>query len=189
MMEHDGDVITVLITDHREVEEMFAELEMSRGSGDEEGRRRLTEKVIIELVRHSVAEEAYLYPAARKFIPGGDDLADREIAEHAEAERLMKELERTDPGDPAFDHLLDKFMAVVREHVREEESRLFPELVKYADAEELHDIGKKIRAIKKIAPTRPHPAAPGNPLASKLLAPGAGLVDRIRDLVTGRGKD
>ncbi|WP_405140714.1 hemerythrin domain-containing protein [Sphaerisporangium sp. NBC_01403] len=187
MMEHDGDVITVLTTDHREVEQMFAELEMSRG--DDERRRRLTEKVIIELVRHSVAEEAYLYPATRRLIPGGDELADREIAEHAEAERLMKELERTDPGDPAFDHLLDRFMATVREHVREEESRLFPELVKYAGAEELHAIGKKIRAIKKIAPTRPHPAVPDNPLAGKLLAPGTGLVDRIRDLVTGRGKD
>ncbi|MEU8266346.1 hemerythrin domain-containing protein [Sphaerisporangium sp. NPDC049002] len=189
MMEHDGDVITVLTTDHREVEQMFAELEASRGSGDEERRRHVTEKVIIELVRHFVAEEAYLYPAVRRLIPGGDDLADREIGEHAEAERLMKDLERTDTGDPAFGHLLDKLMAAVREHMREEESRLFPELVKYADAEELHGIGKKITAIKKIAPTRPHPAAPGNPLVGKLLAPGTGLVDRIRDLASGRGKD
>ncbi|WP_214412297.1 hemerythrin domain-containing protein [Sphaerisporangium fuscum] len=188
-MEHSGDVITVLTTDHREVEQMFAELEKLRGTGEEERRRDLVEKVVTELVKHSVAEEAYLYPAARRFLPEGDRLADREIAEHAEAERLMKELERTDTTDPAFDHLLDRFMAAIREHVHEEESELFPELVKYADAEELHSLGKKVRAMKKIAPTRPHPAAPDSPPANKLIAPGAGLVDRVRDLLSGRAKD
>ncbi|MPY37939.1 hemerythrin domain-containing protein, partial [Streptomyces adustus] len=30
--------------------------------------------------------------------------------------------------------------------------------------------------------------APNTPPANKLLAPGAGLVDRARDLITGRGK-
>jgi hypothetical protein len=47
---------------------------------------------------------------------------------------------------------------------------------------------EKIRRAKAMAPTRPHPAAPNTPPANKLLAPGAGLVDRARDFVTGRGK-
>ncbi|GGL02750.1 hemerythrin [Sphaerisporangium melleum] len=186
MIKHGGDVITVLTTDHREVEEIFAELEALREKRDDDLRRELTEKVITELVRHSVAEEAYLYPAARKFLPDGDRLADREIAEHVHAERLMKQLEGADVTDPAFEGLLDDFMTTVRQHIREEEAELFPELVKYADAEELHDLGKKVTAMKKIAPTRPHPGAPHHPPANKLLAPGAGLVDRIRDLITGR---
>ncbi|MDH2429634.1 hemerythrin domain-containing protein [Sphaerisporangium sp. TRM90804] len=189
MMQHGGDVITVLTTDHREIEVMLAELERLRGTDERDRRKDLTEQVIIELVRHSVAEEAYLYPAARKLIPGGDLLADRDIAEHAEAERLMKELERTDVGDPAFDPLLDRFTATVREHVREEESRLFPQLVQYADVEELVSLGRKIQTMKKVAPTRPHPSAPVTPPVNKLLAPGTGLVDRIRDAVTGRGRD
>ncbi|RCG22806.1 hemerythrin domain-containing protein [Sphaerisporangium album] len=187
-MEHSGDVITVLTTDHREVEGLFAELEMLRGSGQDDRRKELTEKVITELVRHSVAEEAYLYPAARKRLPGGDALADREVSEHAEAERLMKDLEGADPADPVFDHLLDRLIATVRQHVREEEHSLFPELVRYVEAEELVSIGRKILAIKKIGPTRPHPAAPDSPPANKLLAPGTGLVDRVRDLLSGRGR-
>jgi hypothetical protein len=52
----------------------------------------------------------------------------------------------------------------------------------------LGDLGEKIRRAKAMAPTRPHPAAPDTPPANKLLAPGAGLVDRARDFVTGRGK-
>ncbi|RST04975.1 hemerythrin domain-containing protein, partial [Streptomyces sp. WAC05374] len=34
----------------------------------------------------------------------------------------------------------------------------------------------------------PHPAAPARPPANKLLAPGAGMVDRLRDMLTGRGR-
>jgi hemerythrin superfamily protein len=88
----DSDVIAVLTTDHREVERMFAELQQL-GPDQAERRQALAEQVITELVRHSVAEEAYLYPATRRFVPGGDGLADRELTEHAQAEQTMKELE------------------------------------------------------------------------------------------------
>jgi hypothetical protein len=40
--------------------------------------------------------------------------------------------------------------------------------------------------VKKMAPTRPHPSAPDKPPANKILGPGAGLVDRLRDTLTGR---
>jgi hypothetical protein len=39
---------------------------------------------------------------------------------------------------------------------------------------------------KTTAPTRPHPAAPDTPPWNTVLAPGAGLVDRIRDAVSRR---
>ncbi|WP_214322813.1 hemerythrin domain-containing protein [Nonomuraea sediminis] len=189
MTDHGDDVISILTTDHREVEDLFTELERLLAVGDPEQVRDVTDKVIIELVKHSVAEEAYLYPATRKFVPGGDALADTEIAEHAEAEELMKELERTDTTDLRFAELLTTLIKDVREHAAEEESQLFPQLAQHADADELRKLGSKINAIKKVAPTRPHPSAPDTPPANKLLAPGAGLVDRIRDLVSGRGKD
>jgi hypothetical protein len=52
----------------------------------------------------------------------------------------------------------------------------------------LNDLGDKVRRANQMAPTRPHPAAPDKPPADKLLAPGAGLVDRMRDMISGRGK-
>jgi hemerythrin superfamily protein len=45
------------------------------------------EQVVIELVGHSVAEEAYLYPAVRESLPDGDKVAAKELEDHAEAER------------------------------------------------------------------------------------------------------
>jgi hemerythrin superfamily protein len=178
------DVVDVLTTDHHEVEAIFVELESRQGSP--EHRRQLADVMIAELVRHAVAEEAYVYPAARKALPDGDQLAEHEISEHADAERTMKELESVDPSDPRFDELLTHLTATIRHHVRDEESDLFPRLRAACAEEELVELAGKVEAAKKSAPTRPHPAAPDHPPANRLLAPGTGLVDRVRDALSGR---
>ncbi|MFD6563298.1 hypothetical protein [Micromonospora profundi] len=109
-----------------------------------------------------------------------------QIAEHADSERTMKDLESVDPSDPRFDELLAHLTSTIRQHVQEEENDLFPRLRAATAREELVELAGKVTAIKKIAPTRPHPSAPDRPPANKLLAPGAGLVDRVRDALSGR---
>ncbi|MGP4029449.1 hemerythrin domain-containing protein [Actinomadura sp. 3N407] len=180
------DVIQVLSHDHREVEEMFDEL---TAATDPEERRRITDDVTIELVRHSIAEEIHLYPAVRDLVPGGDELADKEIADHAEVERILKELEQADADHEGFMTLVNRLIDDVSAHVREEEGDLFPRLAEHANADQLLELGDKVQSAKRIAPTRPHPSAPSTPPLNKLLAPGAGLVDRVRDRLTGRGSD
>lgn len=186
-MDAQEDVIAILVTDHREVEQLFSELELLTGDIGEKG-KTLAEQVVIELVRHSIAEEAYLYPAVREHVPGGDQLADEEIAEHAEAEQTMKRLERLEPGDTDFWPTVRLLRGQIRHHMQEEESDLFPRLRQACTEEQLRELGAKVERAKKIAPTRPHPSAPDTPPGNKLLAPGAGLVDRIRDALTGRGR-
>ncbi|GAA4883631.1 hemerythrin domain-containing protein [Kitasatospora terrestris] len=185
-MGHGGNVIAELLADHREVEEMFDRIQ-ALPSGDER-RREVADEFTIELVRHSVAEEMYLYPAVREHLPGGDRLADREIEDHAAVERLLKELEGLDCDDVRFDLLVDQLVNEVSAHVSDEEANLFPALAEACTAEQLDELGDKVRTAKKFAPTRPHPSAPDTPPANKLLAAGTGLVDRARDLVTGRGR-
>ncbi|QOV40424.1 hemerythrin domain-containing protein [Streptomyces ferrugineus] len=185
-MGHGGNVIDELMTDHREVEELFGRIEgLAPGHED---RKLYADQATMELVRHSVAEEEYLYPAVRRHVAGGDAIADREIEDHSRAERIMKDLEGCDAADPEFDRLIGMLMTDVRSHIADEEGALFPQLRAACPPEALDDLGDKVRQAKKVAPTRPHPAAPDRPPANKLLAPGAGLVDRLRDALTGRGK-
>ncbi|OAH11884.1 hemerythrin domain-containing protein [Streptomyces jeddahensis] len=186
-MGHGGDVIAELITDHEEVEEIFVNIE-GLPSGDEM-RKKHADRATIELVRHSVAEEAYLYPAVREHIPGGGEIADKELEDHARAERTMKDLEGLDADDPQFDRLITQLITEIREHITDEEENLFPRLRESCTADMLNELGDKVRQAKKTAPTRPHPAAPDQPPLNKLLAPGVGLVDRLRDTLTGRGKE
>jgi iron-sulfur cluster repair protein YtfE (RIC family) len=142
--------------------------------------------VIAELVRHWLAEEEYMYPAARKALADGGKIADHEIEEHAEAEKVMKRLDGVDPTDPKFDELLTSLIADVRHHIVDEEEDLLPKLQKACSQEELNELGDKVLKAKEKAPTRPHPLAPDKPPANKLLAPGAALVDRMRDRLSGR---
>ncbi|MDQ1042646.1 hemerythrin domain-containing protein [Streptomyces sp. V4I2] len=186
-MGHGGNVIEELTADHREVDGLFAEMETHAAA--ENRRRELADQLTMELVRHSVAEEEHLYPAVRRYVDGGDDLADMEIADHSEVERLLKELEACRPGDAQFDTLVAQLKSSVTAHVRDEEDRLFPLLADACPAETLNELGDKVRRAKESAPTRPHPAAPDTPPLNKLLAPGAGMVDRVRDMLTGRGKN
>ncbi|MFG2819676.1 hemerythrin domain-containing protein [Kitasatospora sp. NPDC048365] len=185
-MGHGGNVIAELLADHREVEEMFDRIQ-ALPSGDER-RRKVADEFTIELVRHSVAEEMYLYPAVRAHLPGGDRLADREIADHSAVELLLKELEGVDCDDVRFDLLVDQLVNEVSAHVADEEQNLFPALAEACAAEQLDELGDKVRTAKKFAPTRPHPSAPDTPPGNMLVAAGTGLVDRARDLVTGRGR-
>jgi hemerythrin superfamily protein len=185
-MGHEGNVIEELMTDHREVEGMFGQIQTMTGRDQE--LRDLVDKVTIELVRHSVAEEEYLYPAVRQHIPDGDALADKEIADHSRVEKILKQLEKMSANDPEMSPLLQQLMNEVTAHVQDEENNLFPMLRQNCLPEQLDDLGDKVRRAKAMAPTRPHPSTPSTPTAQKLLAPGAGLVDRARDFITGRGK-
>src|SRR3954454_17218174 len=112
------DVIEVLEHDHREVEEMFKELESLRGAATDEARSRrkeLTDQVTIELVRHSVAEEVLVYPKVEDKV--GEDEVEHAREEHAEAEETLKRLEKLDADDPAFDDELATLMEEIRHHI------------------------------------------------------------------------
>jgi len=183
-MGHGGNVIAELTVDHREVDELFVRIDAQPAGGAR--RRELADELTVELVRHSVAEEQFLYPAVREYVAGGDALADKELEDHAGVERLLKDLEGRDADDDQFDVLVAKLKSEVTEHVRDEETRLFPLLAAACTPQALEELGDKIRTAKKTAPTRPHPAAPSTPPGNKILGAGIGLVDRARDLLTGR---
>src|SRR5215212_308069 len=161
MAEEQRDVIEVLEHDHREVEQMFTELESLRGASTEEEQARrkdLADQVTIELVRHSVAEEVLVYPQVDKKV--GPEEAEHARKEHAEAEETLKRLEKLDADDPAFDDELATLMGEIRHHIEDEEGEMFAHMRQAMDPEELRKLGSRVEAFKKVAPTRPHPHVP-----------------------------
>jgi hemerythrin superfamily protein len=184
------DVIEVLEHDHREVEEMFAELESLRGASTDEAKSRrkdLADQVTIELVRHSVAEEVLVYPKVEKQVSAEE--AEHARKEHAEAEETLHRMEKLDADDPAFDDELATLMKEIRHHIEDEEGQMFAHMRQVMDQDELRTLGRRVEAFKKVAPTRPHPHVPNDPLARTAAGPAASLFDRMRDLATGRGAD
>ena len=188
MTDQQRDVIEVLEQDHREVEEMFAELESLRGASTEEAqtrRKELTEQVTIELVRHSVAEEVIVYPRVEDKVSAEEVEHARE--EHAEAEQTLQRLEKLDADDPGFDDALAELMKEIRHHIEDEEGEMFAHMRQVIDQDELRTLGARVEAFKKIAPTRPHPNIPNTALPQIAVGPAVSLFDRMRDLASGRG--
>ena len=177
------DVVDLLTTDHHEVLDLLQQIKITT---DTEERRDLTDSVISEIVRHAVAEEMYVYPAMKKYLPDGEEAVDHDIEEHKELERTMKQLESADAQTAEFDQLLAQLENLLRDHASDEESEQFPKLRAQVPREELIEMGQKVETAKELAPTRPHPLAPNDQLFHKLVGPGVGLVDRLRDKLTGR---
>jgi hemerythrin superfamily protein len=177
------DVVDVLTTDHREVLELIAQIS---GAPTNESRRDLADTAISEVVRHAIAEEMYVYPAIREHVPDGDQEVEHDIAEHKELEQVMKQLEGVDADDPQFDALVRQFQEKLAHHANDEETDQFPRLRASVPRETLVELAGKVEAAKKVAPTRPHPAAPNAPLFHKLVGPGVGMIDRLRDKLTNR---
>jgi hemerythrin superfamily protein len=179
----EADLIGVIVDDHRSMEGLLAEL--IAGGGDSRHRRDLADHLTTELVRHSVAEEQYLFPAARRALPDGDHVADREIEAQADVERILKDLEGVDPDDRVFDQLVGRLYVEVLDHVTEEERDLLPRLRAACDPEELRELGQDVVRTNRSAPTRPHPAADEDLPADRILPGGTGMIDRLRNALTG----
>lgn len=135
--------------------------------------------LIATLSRHLSAEEQYLYPAVRKVVPGGDELAARELAEDT---ALLVELKKLDQGADNLATVID----LVRRHVAADDQQLLPVLTREAPVEDLIRVGNRIELAEEAAPTRPHPGTPSKPPWNKVVDPAVAVVDKVRDAVTGR---
>lgn len=177
------DVVDILTTDHQEMVALIGRIE---STADPSQRRDLADTVIAEVMRHAVAEEMFVYPVVEEHVPNGAKEVEHDKKEHDEIVRLMKQVEDVDAADPEFMELIRELEAKLRHHAKDEESEQFPQLRAHIPAEKLVDLGEKVENAKKRAPTRPHPHAPHSELFHKTIGPGVGMVDRLRDKLTGR---
>jgi hemerythrin superfamily protein len=180
------DVVDILTSDHQD---MMALIGQIRGASEDSQRRDLADTLIAEVMRHAVAEEMYVYPAIEDHVPNGKEEVAHDKKEHDDIVKLMKRLEKVDPSEPAFMELVNELEAQLSHHANDEETEQFPKLRLHIPREKLVDMGGKVEKAKKLAPTRPHPSAPHSELFHKTLGAGVGMVDRIRDKLTGRRTD
>jgi len=131
-------------------------------------------------VRHLSAEEQYLYPAARAALPDGDRLADAEVTADARLQEALRRL-----SVPAAE-ARDAVVRALHGHVTRCEQRLFPALRAALDDTTLIRLGNRVVIAGESAPTRPHPGTPFTPPWNRLVEPAVGVLDKIRDGLTGR---
>ncbi|MDQ0687211.1 hemerythrin superfamily protein [Streptomyces achromogenes] len=177
-------MIQELTADHYRVRRLFDRIRSAEPGSATRG--ALVEQVGVELVRHAMVEREYLYPTVRDHVAEGSQWAAKELAEHAEIEEILQALQDSERDQKTFDQLVLQLVTRVTVHMCEEEQPLFPRLQAVCPADLLEQLGEKVRHGKTTTPTRPRPQLPDSPLLNKLAAPELGMIDRIRDVLTGR---
>lgn len=177
-------IVDVLAEEHDQIQALCRELTAPATAPDR--RRQVAEVVAATVARHLSAEEQYLYPTVRVAVAGGAPLADREIAADIAVQRLLKELTGAAPEDPRFADLAGEVGSRMDRHARRATTELFPELREVASDAELIRLGNRVEIAEEAAPTRPHPDAPATPPWNRVVEPALGVVDKVRDAVTGR---
>ena len=114
-----ADGFEMLVEDHRAVARLFE-------TYLHDNEDSVAHEICAQLTVHTQVEEAALYPALRRYVDGGDDLADEAEQEHSAVKTLVARVYDSPP-----DQLLDLVSALRREvehHVEREESELFPQM-------------------------------------------------------------
>ncbi|MGC4791699.1 hemerythrin domain-containing protein [Micromonospora sp. DT178] len=166
-------IADILDAEHRQLRELLRRL---TDPGPEPAPERGLEVLTAALSRHLSAEEQYLLPAVRSALPDAADRIDRAIADDRALLTALKGL--ADEG-------LTDVAARVHRHV-EEAGALVAALREVASAEELIRLGNRLEIAEEAAPTRPHPGTPATPPWNRVVEPAVGVVDKVRDAVTGR---
>ncbi|MFC6016512.1 hemerythrin domain-containing protein [Plantactinospora solaniradicis] len=151
-----------------------------------ERRSQVAEVLTATVARHLSGEEQYLYPTVRSALPDGGPLADREIAADNEMLRTLRELSSVTPTETRFDQLAGEVAGQLLRHAETASRQIFPALRSAASDADLIRLGNRVEIAEEAAPTRPHPAAPATPPWNRVVEPALGVVDKVRDAVSGR---
>lgn len=184
--DQEQDVVDMLMREHREVESLLDSIAQTE---QQPNARDIADQVIAMLVKHSVAEEMFVYPVMEEHFENGREEVEHDKQEHQRLEELLKQLEGLEPEDPEFPTCVGRIQEVLADHIADEESEQFPKLRAAIPTDRLIDLRDKVEMAEKVAPTRPHPGAPHSEMFHKLVGPGVGMVDRLRDALTGRITD
>lgn len=149
-------------------------------------RSRVAEVLTATVARHLSGEEQYLYPTVRGAVPDGVPLADRELAADGQLRRTLRELADVRSTETRFDELAGELAGQLRRHAETASTEIFPALRAAASAVDLIRLGNRMEIAEEAAPTRAHPGAPATPPWNRVVEPALGVVDKVRDAVTGR---
>jgi hemerythrin-like domain-containing protein len=185
------DALTFLRQDHKSVLGMLEVLDGApSGTGAQtSGLSTMVTNLVIAESQHEAIEEQIFWPAVRDALEDGDALADTAIEQEQAGKRLLQRLEDGEPGEPDYQEALQQFLTAAREHIAYEQEVVWPQFQAAVTDEELVNLGERLEAAKKIAPTRPHPDTPPSPAVLKTMGMATAVVDHVRDAASGRAAD
>jgi len=151
------DIMQVLHRDHMKVDELFFQFSKSEDAAE---KKRIVDRIILELGLHAKAEEELVYPEIRDGKEDVESMMDEADTEHHVVKFLLAELGAMKPSDDHYDAKVTVLCELVKHHVQEEEKEIFEKLKNSdADLEELGDkfLERKAKLAEKPLPEESFP--------------------------------
>jgi hemerythrin superfamily protein len=172
------DALTLLKSDHRKVERLFARYPSANGNkGD------IVREITRELTAHMDAEERELYPLLRTSIEDGESLMDDAVKEHAEARSLLADLGRGEEGSFDMDAKVATLRRAIEHHVSDEENKIFPKARQAFGKTRLMEIGSRLARAEQAAPAAPPASAARRSPGSSVVGMIAAATSRVTSLL------
>ncbi|MFE6406923.1 hemerythrin domain-containing protein [Streptomyces sp. NPDC057837] len=174
----EGSVLARQRRDHAEMDRL---MERHQALPDGAERERVLKRLVQLVFSHAFAEETVLWPAVRRAAADGEALTSRVEEEHQEINDLVTAVERLEPGTAEREEKVRRVFALIRQDIRDEEDLVLPRLQQALDAGGLRRLGAAWEAVRRSAPTHPHPVVPRRPPGNAVLGVPLSLYDRLRD--------
>lgn len=145
-------IYDLLIEDHRNVEDMFEQIEDALDAENYAQAEEVFEKLKVALTSHSKAEEEAFYEPLKIMTRdknNGEELIWEGAEEHHVAALLLNELSRMDVEEEAWKGKVKVLCELIEHHVEEEESRIFQEAKKCFSKEEATEIASNFKELKE----------------------------------------
>lgn len=161
-MPESPDAITLLRSDHKEIEALFKQCEKHlRGEQPSTEMLALTRKAIRALAVHGALEQQLFYPAMQQALGERGASIVQSLEEHRVMHGLMTDLAAMSSVDEVFNARLLVLMELVRHHVREEEAIFFPACRAACGRRILREIGGTLFDLRKRLRAQPEVFPPG----------------------------
>jgi hemerythrin superfamily protein len=138
-----SDAVEMLTEQHREVENLFEQLE---SAGDADEKEELFQELANKLAIHAKIEEQHFYPAVRE--KKTEEMVLEAFVEHTSIKRLLADLLETSSDDASFDAKIKVLKEQVEHHVEEEESELFDAAKQVLSEDELMAVGQEMMSLQ-----------------------------------------
>lgn len=134
------DWLRMIVDQHKRIEGLFAQ---GLSAGDATSRVRIAKDLATELTGHANAEEAIVYPIVSE--DSGKSHAGMGYEEQAMTKIQLAKLEQIDPMSKEWTEKLEHIQGAVAQHVYQEESSWFPDIVRNTPLEKRELLNKRFR--------------------------------------------
>jgi hypothetical protein len=146
---------------------------------DPRSKRSVARRLVAFQSAHELTEEALLWPLVRQLCPDGDELVDNALDQEHQLKLALHDLDHLAPSSEEFGECAHTVAAHERTHLSYEQSQIWPRMFDALDGPDRDRVTAQWQAMRRAAPTKPHPHLPPTPGLLKMAMPVLAMVDRL----------